>query len=265
MEDSGTVRHCPMCDYLCPSLQLFVSHLRLIHSQDLSFNVTCEIDQCTTQAYRSFSAFNSHVYRVHRVELGLEKPAEAVVVEPTLAVLAASTPAHSCSRVVDDQNDIDGEQHVCVDISVAQQSSQRNLSQPSCRCLDSGVEWVTQTAEFLLLLTEGRHLSQVAVEDVIKGCRRVCQQSLSLAKESVLSALSDAGVRSVDVPGLDASFSTVPDPFEGIDTAYLREKFYNEHFNYQVCLSFCKCCDIMFHGRNTQHAVSKAGCSAMLI
>ena len=257
MEVSGTVRHCPMCDYLCPSLRLFVSHLRLIHSQDLSFNVTCEIDQCT-QAYRSFY---SHVYRVHRVELGLEKPAESVVVEPTLAVLAASTPAHSRSRVVDDQNDIDGEQHVCMDISVAQW----NLSQPSCRCLDSGVEWVTQTAEFLLLLTEGRHLSQVAVEDVIKGCRRVWQQSLSLAKESVLSALSDAGVRSVDVPGLDASFSTVRDPFEGIDTSYLREKFYREHFNYQVRLSFCKCCDIMFHGRNTKHAVSKAGCSAMLI
>ena len=88
---------------------------------------------------------------------------------------------------------------------------------------------------FLLMLTEGRQLSQVALNEVIIIYRTISKQTVSQIKEEVLSALNDAGVNSAIIPGLDDSFLPVPDPFEKLDTPYLREKFYWEHFNYQVC------------------------------
>ena len=70
----------------------------------------------------------------------------------------------------------------------------------------------------------------------MKGCRAICEQTVSCVKDGVLSALNAAGVSITSIPGLEESLSCTPDPFEKIDTAYLREKFYKKHFNYMVCL-----------------------------
>ena len=64
-------RKCPLCHYLCPSLALYISHLRLVHNGDPTFNVSCPID-CCEKPFSTFSAFNSHIYRDHRATLGLE-------------------------------------------------------------------------------------------------------------------------------------------------------------------------------------------------
>ena len=96
-------------------------------------------------------------------------------------------------------------------------------------------EFITGTAEFLLMLTEGKQLSQAALEAVIKGCRRICEESVSQVKKEVLSVLSNSGLNSGDIPGLSTSFSAFSDPFEKLGTAYMLEKFYKEYFNYKVC------------------------------
>ena len=97
---------------------------------------------------------------------------------------------------------------------------------------DTGFE-VERNAEFLLTLSEGRHLSQVALDDVM-GCRNHCKKAISQAKKGVLVALNDAGIDTSTIPRLEQSFSSVPaDPFERIDTPYLCKKLYKEHFNYK--------------------------------
>lgn len=220
----SSVRLCPMCDYCCPSFQLFVSHLRLVHSTDSTFSVLCGIEQCT-DVYRSFAAFNSHVYRKHRVALGLEKPfgCSEIPVEnqfvPNTTESTTLPSDHDEQQVHLNENDIT----VTTGLSSATDTGE-DVS-----------ERIKKSAEFLLTLSEGRQLSQVALNDVIKGCRSICDRVVSQVKEEAFIALKDAGIDPVTVPQLFA----VPDPFETIDTPHLREKFYKEHFNYIVSPNYC--------------------------
>ena len=65
-----------------PNANDFYSHLRLVHSKDEEFGVTCGINGCTGY-YRKCSSFLSHVYRHHR---------EVVISAPsTRAPLVASS------------------------------------------------------------------------------------------------------------------------------------------------------------------------------
>ena len=43
----------------------------LVHSSDVPFEIKCEIETCD-KAFSAFSAFSSHVYRYHRLAMGLE-------------------------------------------------------------------------------------------------------------------------------------------------------------------------------------------------
>ena len=57
---------CPICaTFVAPNLPYLLSHLRLVHSHDPRFNVTCGLDGCAYTA-RSFSALYSHIYRKHQ-------------------------------------------------------------------------------------------------------------------------------------------------------------------------------------------------------
>ena len=192
-----------------------MSHLRLVHSEDPNFNVVCNIAQCTEE-YRVISAFSSHVYRKHRTSLGLEtssnfsEPAESSTMNDLYAIsLQGSVPvplvaSSSC------EDEVDEEDYVSVSPLAAE-------SHPNHQRMHNAV--------FLLTLTEGRQLSQVALYDIIQGCRRICKHVVSHIKEGVLSACDKASVNSATIPGLDDSFLSVPDPFENLDTPYLREKF----------------------------------------
>lgn len=55
---------CPLCSFSCPSVSLLLSHLRLVHSNDPRFLVTCGIDGCTV-TFKHFHSLYSHVYRSH--------------------------------------------------------------------------------------------------------------------------------------------------------------------------------------------------------
>ena len=62
------------CPFLSPTLKLYVSHLRVIHSKDANFSVLCGVRGCR-EVFRTFSAFNSHVYRHRRSEVGVTNAA----------------------------------------------------------------------------------------------------------------------------------------------------------------------------------------------
>ena len=83
-------------------------------------------------------------------------------------------------------------------------------------------------------LSEGQQLSQVAMDDVIEGCREVFKQTLCIVKEKVVGALSDVGINVFSVPGLDNILSKIPDPFHGLETPYMCEKFNKQQMNYVV-------------------------------
>lgn len=140
--------------------------------------------------------------------------------------IISSPPTDITSRSYDWDEDPDEEHHGSTPALTGRSES---LS-----CVSSSDERI-QNAAFLLMLTEGKHLSQVALDDVIKGSRRIAKQAVSKVKEGVLGVLSDVGINVVDIPGLENVLSSSSDPFEKLNTPYLREKFYREHFNYTVC------------------------------
>lgn len=209
---------CPLCGFLSPSLTLHVSHLRLVHSQDENFMVLCSIGGCP-ERFRSFPAFSSHVYRHHRAELGLENFPESTEAQQSPQG-TQSTVELDC-RTVEVEDD---EQEMEVDHGVDCVPSKTSKFQRQ-----------KATAQFLMGLSEGEQISQSAVSSVIDGCRNLCDRALSLAKDKVVAKLAESDVESRIVECVLEGFSDATlDPFSGIDTAYLRERFYAKHMNYLV-------------------------------
>jgi len=66
------VTECPLCGQFAPTLSLYISHLRLVHSKDRPFSVVCGIGGCK-EVFGTFSGLNTHIYRHHRFALGLEQ------------------------------------------------------------------------------------------------------------------------------------------------------------------------------------------------
>ena len=154
---------CPLCGYLSPTLSLYVSHLRLLHSKDKTFHVICGIDECT-EVFGAFAALNSHIYRHHRVALGLERA--PVVDTGNHAEADDPDPVF----VIEDEPDFMNPFHngcfaTTVDALLCSSST------PS-KSID------VSAAKFLLHMKEGRQVSQVAISDIIAGCNSLCNQAL---------------------------------------------------------------------------------------
>ncbi len=94
-----------------------------------------------------------------------------------------------------------------------------------------------QSARFILKLMEGHKLTQVAIGDVIGGCRELCRQTARQVKYALESQIKDSGLDSslVDLEGVDL----FQDPFEGLSTPYLQEKYITGNFNYVVSIIGC--------------------------
>ena len=58
------LKNCPLCAFEAPEIPLVLSHLRVVHSSDPHFAVTCGLDGCVTTS-KSFAALYSHIYRHH--------------------------------------------------------------------------------------------------------------------------------------------------------------------------------------------------------
>lgn len=80
------------------------------------------------------------------------------------------------------------------------------------------------SALFLLKLKEHRRLSQVAIDDVVEGTNALFYRLCDHLRAKVKAELD----KSEQVQGwqLDNLFDDVVKPFNGIETCYLQEKYY---------------------------------------
>lgn len=72
---------------------------------------------------------------------------------------------------------------------------------------------------------------------VVEGCQSLFQNTLARVKEGVRDKLSHSGIDYSDVGELDSAFD-LPDPFEALDTIYLQDTYFKEHFHYLVCMCY---------------------------
>ena len=78
---------------------------------------------------------------------------------------------------------------------------------------------------YLLQIKEERMISQAAINDVVKGCQEVFEHTVGRIKAGVKHKLSCSGRDPMEISGLDELFESVTDPFSGLETSYLQDKF----------------------------------------
>lgn len=195
---------CRICGLVLLSLKLYVSHLRLVHAKDPNFNVMCGVSGCR-EVFRAFSAFNSHIYRHHREAIGIGS-----AMEQQLA--SATSPLHSASE------------YEAESVAAAACDCDPPTTPVSVEVVRKNIK--EEAARFLLTLREGRQISQAAINDVVSGCKSLCQHTIVAMKGKVLDHVAEAGI---ELPGLHDIIDTKYNPFDGIDTNYLFERFCVEH------------------------------------
>ena len=79
-------------------------------------------------------------------------------------------------------------------------------------------------------------MSQVALDDLITEFASLCSTELALLQTKVFSCLRHGGVDPQEISGLQDTFSkcTLNDPFHGLSSTYLRNKYYEENLGLVV-------------------------------
>lgn len=218
---------CPLCGYLSPTLSLYVSLLRLVHSKDKNFRVTCGIDECT-EIFGAFGALNSHIYRHHRIALGLER---APVVDTGNGGDLAEADDTDPVFVPEDEPDFMNPFHNGCFAST--------IDALACSSSTPNKSIDVSAAKFLLHMREGRQVLQVAIADIIAGCNSLCNQALKEFQTKLKGDLVNAGIDCTQLPGLADSVNV--DLFESVKSNYLFEKFCMEHFGCLVSVHIILC------------------------
>ena len=99
---------------------------------------------------------------------------------------------------------------------------------------DTGPDLRRSNALFVLKMKETRQMSQVAIDDMIEGCRELVVQRSQQIKSQVWEALSASGIDPEAVNGLPSTFTDEFDPFYGIETQYKQDKYFKEELGLLV-------------------------------
>lgn len=84
-----------------------------------------------------------------------------------------------------------------------------------------------QSALFLLQMKEKRFVSQAAIDDMIENTSSIFTSVLETVQAGVREQLSITGIDPTDVD-LDVVFNNLTDPFNGLESKYLQDKYYKE-------------------------------------
>ena len=79
---------------------------------------------------------------------------------------------------------------------------------------------------------EQRNISQVAIDDIVSDSTDLFHHTITRVQANVKAKLAESGIDVDAITGLDDAFTSVSNPFHGLETAYLQEKFYRE----KLCL-----------------------------
>ena len=104
-------------------------------------------------------------------------------------------------------------------------------------------------ALFLLKLKEICRLSQAAINDVVHEWGGIFSHTVQLMNSRIREVLSSSGIDLNSINGLNEVFVDVPNPFMGLETRYLQEKYYLEELGLVVSLcgfGVCNCVKMKF-------------------
>ena len=179
-----------------------------VHAYDPRFFICCGIDECT-RTYQNFFSFKKHAYRKHRGSL--EKGHE----ENSVMERVGSEGDSASELMNEDVVDLGDEPDTLTEFQRIR---------------------MKRIALFLLRAKEVRKVSQTALNGLLEDFSNIVQEIVSQIKSEVNACLSSRGLSLEVFDGLEDVFSNRNnlEPFRGLDSKYLQEAFYREHFHLLV-------------------------------
>ena len=89
-------------------------------------------------------------------------------------------------------------------------------------------------ALFILKMKEHRRTSQLAIDDIVEGCRGLFAQAVSRVHAGVRAKLATAGI---EIEGLNDIFEDLADPFDGLETCYRQEEYFLDNLGLIVSVT----------------------------
>jgi len=195
---------CHICgQYARRSLAEIMRHIREVH-RHFDGSVRCGINGCPATP-ASYDGLRQHIYKKHRDAL----------IPPVHAELSSNS---SIDDQVDDSHSVtaEGLEDTCISSQVSSNKS-------------------FEAARFILKIRDGRRLTQIVTDGIIKDIQCMLNYTIDNLKASVMETLSDhLTIDSLAAQTIQQAFSDSKCLFNGLETQHKQENFIQEHFNYVV-------------------------------
>ena len=230
---SGHLRfgwECPLCSHFAaPTLKTVVRHIGAVHSHDPAFHVRCGVEDCP-RTYRNYHTYKKHMYTKHRSLLNLSVT-ETAREEDISSQLVSNTSQSAEEIIMDDVTSF----------------SEPNVSELEAGCSEheasehnSSHQMITDkrkaSALFLLKAKEVNKISQSGLNAIIQDFTTLLDQKINSLKVEVSRVLRQRGAEEDICTEILSLFSEswLQNPFNGLDTEFLQQKFYTEAFGLVV-------------------------------
>lgn len=190
-----------------------MTHTFQAHSSAPNFSFKCGINGCV-QTFRRLSAITSHIRRRHH-GFNPDSPCEYPFID-SMDVDDSTTSTQNESSS-DNAYMIDG-------------LSNNGLCSHS-ESVPDHLKMQKACATLLLTLKEKHKLSQTALDFSVEQVREVIQCVNDDVRKRVESEMLEYSTATgTQMPDLSSCFQNI-DPFNGLHSEYMQQKFYKEHFN----------------------------------
>lgn len=199
---------CPLCHcFAAPGPKGILRHMGTIHAHDSNFHVICGLQGCP-RSYSNYHSYKKNLYKKHRDILELE---------PSLSPEDNSNPSLEDVGIDCDDSDLD--------------------NPPSLETRAKDDKKIS--ALFLLKATAVSKISKCALGDLISDTSLLLSDKLQTLRNDVTTYLHQRNLE-VDSDLLKMFHSpSLTSPFQGLESEYLRKKFYVDHLGMLVCTCMC--------------------------
>ncbi len=201
---------CQFCAFCCPTWRQLLRHTFESHSASPNFSYTCGIDGCP-QTFHKYSTILSHLSRKHPTVQSYPQP-----------------------MVVNNEIEVEGADASSVDemlqVATLPTATGRTVQRPA--------------AMFLLTLKEQYRLTQKAVDFVSSQVKEMVNYAVEDLGLAVDAHIHELGVLSEEQRVELGSIFQSPNPFTGLESEYLQNKYYRECFNLVVRLIIICVCEV---------------------
>ena len=205
---------CCYCDqdspFVAPSVKLLNQHIRLCHSNDPNFIISCSVSSCA-RTFRNYRTYQNHLLS-HRT---------------------ASSTSSSSSQI----NDVP-QNYEIIEEQLDSNNSDYNSSGTSDNYAEVAehndvVDFTQQAAKWILKTSESRSLTRSATIGIVQDVSYLIDDIVSHVKQQLTVILQNHSIDTAVIePAFDHNYTR---PFNGLQTFHQQLQYYKKSFGLIVC------------------------------